>query len=53
MYIKVLNELRSLEDYHKSMFDIKEQITKADIAYKYLGADKEKSSSKITILNQL
>jgi len=47
MYINVLSELRSLEKYHQSILDIKERIIKADIVYKYLGTDEEKSDSKI------
>ena len=47
MYINLLSELRSLEKYHKSILDIKEQIIKADIVYKYLGTDKKISGSKI------
>ncbi|XP_026807495.1 LOW QUALITY PROTEIN: myosin heavy chain, non-muscle-like [Rhopalosiphum maidis] len=45
MYINVLSELRSLEKYHQSILDIKERIIKADIVYKYLGTDKEKSDN--------
>ncbi|XP_060849905.1 uncharacterized protein LOC132928954 [Rhopalosiphum padi] len=45
MYINVLSELRSLEKYHQSILDIKERIIKADIVYKYLGTDEEKSDN--------
>jgi len=47
MYIKVLSELRSLEKHHKLILDIKERLIKADITYKYLGANKKKPGSKI------
>lgn len=47
MYINVLSELRSLEKYHKSVLDFKEQKIKTEMVYTYLGTDKEKSNSKI------
>ncbi|XP_022171863.1 uncharacterized protein PFB0145c-like [Myzus persicae] len=47
MHINMLSELRLLEKFHASILDVKERIIKADIVYKYLGADKEISDSYI------
>lgn len=47
MYIKLLDNLKSLEKKHKSILAIQKWISEADMAEKHLGADIKKSDSKI------
>jgi len=49
----MLNKLRLLEKFHTSILDIKERKIKADKVYKYLGADKEISGSKINNIKSI
>lgn len=48
MYIKLLNNLKSLEKDYKSIIAIKKLIFEAEIAEKYLRTDINKTESIIT-----
>lgn len=47
MYIKLLDDLKSLEKNHKSVLALQKWISEAHMAEKHLGADIKKSDSKI------
>lgn len=46
-YVKLLNDLKSLEKLHKSITVLQNKILEANVAETYLGTDTNKTNSKV------